>query len=173
MITRVWVAVTVAFAASGCYFVGPDPEQVSLPLAFGARVTDGELQLWTGAPCPGVTRVTVRFSADAKLVLDPADGKRSELDHLDLDGPYPGWKVAQALPANFDWSTAEQVDLWIDGGEGEGSKRALMADIINGSDQHPADTFWFQDVGWLNPAQVADLDGKIFLTVCTPDPGKP
>lgn len=164
------MAVTVAFAASGCYFFGPDPEKVSLPLAFGARVTDGELRLWTGTPCTEVTGVTVRFSADAKLVLEPADGKPSEIDHLALGGPYPGWTVVQALPANFEWRTAEQVDLWIDGGDGEGSKRALMADVIEGSDQHPADTFWFQDVGWLNPGQVANLDGKIFLTVCTPDP---
>lgn len=166
------MAITVAFTASGCYFFGPDPEQASLPLAFGARDTDGDLRLWTGAPCSGATRVTVRFSADAKLVLEPADGTPAQIEHLDLRGPYPGWRVEQALPANFDWRTAEQVDLWIDGGDGQGSKRALVADIIDGSGRHPGDTFWFQDVGWLNPGQVADLDGKIFLTVCTPDPGK-
>lgn len=172
MITRVALAVTVAFTASGCYFFGPDPEKVSLPLAFGARVTDGELRLWTGAPCSAVTRVTVRFSAGAQLVLEPADGEPAEFDHLELDGPHPGWKIVEALPADFDWRAAEQVDLWIDGGDGEGSKRTLMTDIVDESDRHPADTFWFQDVGWLNPGQVADLDGKIFLTVCTPDPAR-
>jgi hypothetical protein len=166
------VAILVALAVSGCGFFGPDPQDVSLPLAFGARVTDGGLRLWTGSLCTGVTRMTVRFSSDAKLVLEPPPGGQADVDYLNLGGPYPGLNVTEALPHGFDWRTAQEVNLWIDGGAGEGSKRAIVADIVKGSAEHPDDTYWFQDVGWLNPAQVAEQNGKTFLTPCTPDPAR-
>jgi hypothetical protein len=47
-----------------------------------------------------------------------------------------------------------------------------LATVIGESGQHPEDTYWFQDVGWLNPAQVAAQDGKTFLATCTADPAK-
>ncbi|BBY26122.1 hypothetical protein [Mycolicibacterium sediminis] len=172
MIRRALAPLLVSVAITSCGMFGPDPQAVSLPLAFGARVTDGELRLWTGSPCHDVTRVTVRFTSDAKLIFEPAPGRRADVDYLTLDGPNPGLRVEEALPDGFDWRTAEQVDLWIDGAAGEGSKRALVADIVAGSADHPEDTYWFQDVGWLGPDDVDELDGKTFLTPCTPDPAR-
>jgi hypothetical protein len=58
------------------------------------------------------------------------------------------------------------------GGSGGWATSTDLAEVIKGSRQHPADTYWFQDVGWLNPADVAAKDGKTFLATCTPDPAK-
>ncbi|MUM20561.1 hypothetical protein FZI91_02430 [Mycobacterium sp. CBMA271] len=56
-------------------------------------------------------------------------------------------------------------------GNGWGSSTDT-AEFIDESPQHPDDTYWFQDVGWLNPSEVAAKDGKDFLATCTPDPAK-
>ncbi len=45
-----------------------------------------------------------------------------------------------------------------------------LAEVIKGSAEHPDDTYWFQGVGWLNPAQVKKQDGKTFLATCTDSP---
>ncbi len=60
------------------------------------------------------------------------------------------------------------------GGEGDekggwGSTTQL-AEVIKGSAEHPDDTYWFQGVGWLNPAQVKEQDAKTFLATCTDSP---
>ncbi|WP_458319139.1 hypothetical protein [Mycolicibacterium brisbanense] len=47
-----------------------------------------------------------------------------------------------------------------------------LAVVREESASHPADTYWFQDVGWLNPTQVAEQDGKTFLATCTREPKK-
>jgi hypothetical protein len=47
---------------------------------------------------------------------------------------------------------------------------SAVAKIVDGSEGHPDDTYWFDGVGWLSPAQVAEQDGKTSTAVCTPDP---
>jgi hypothetical protein len=47
-----------------------------------------------------------------------------------------------------------------------------LAEVLRGSAQHPDGTYWFQDVGWLDQAAVADKNGKTFLATCTPEPAK-
>jgi hypothetical protein len=45
---------------------------------------------------------------------------------------------------------------------------ARTAEVVAGSNSHPADTFFFEGVGWLDPAGVAEKEGKEFAGVCTP-----
>jgi len=173
VIGRVIALALMVLGVSGCNLFGPDPRAASLPPVFGARLTDGQLRLWTGTPCAEVSRVTIYFSpGGAELVLEPPAGRWADVEYLALDGPYPQLNVAAPLPAGFDWRTAEQVDLWLDSPKGVGSTPTNLAEIVEGSDRHPDDTYYFQGIGWLNSGQVAERNGTSLLTVCTPDPAK-
>jgi hypothetical protein len=174
----------LAIAAVGALVVACDrdswkqtaPFAPSLRPAFGVRVTDGELRIWTGSPCVAVTRLDLTFDPyqddRAELVLTPSHGRAPEVEHLVLGGPYPGLEVATPLPAGFTWRTAESMMFSVDREQWSWGSTADIAEIIKGSAAHPEDTYWFQDVGWLNPAEVAAQDGKTFLTTCAPDPAK-
>lgn len=152
------------------------PFAPSLRPAFGARVTDGQLRIWTGSPCVG-TRFALTFDPSREeLVLTSSAEKGAQVEYLTLGGPYPpDLLISRPLPKGFDWRTQESMRISIYGGAhsygGWGSTTDL-AEVIRGSARHPADTYWFQDVGWLNPAEVAAQDGKTFLATCTPDPAK-
>jgi hypothetical protein len=174
VIKRVLAAILLLLSVSGCDFFGPDPQAASLPPVFGARVTDGQLRLWTGTPCGQVSRVVVNFSPDsARLVLEPPEGKTAGIEQLPLDGPFPGLDVVESLPDAFDWRTSKTVLMTVDSKPaGAGSTPTSIAELIDGSAQHSEDTYYFEGIGWLDPAQIAQQNGKSLLTVCTPDPNK-
>ncbi|MBS9533422.1 hypothetical protein KIH27_07435 [Mycobacterium sp. M1] len=93
----------------------------------------------------------------------------TEIEHFTLGGPYPaGLQVSQPLPEGFDWRAEKSMHLSLTGGSSQWGPMTDLAEVIKGSGQHPPDTYWFQDVGWLNPANVAAQDGKTFLGLCTP-----
>lgn len=140
--------------------------------AFGARMTDGQLRIWTGATCVGVTDLRLYFEpSDNKLVLTSADERGADVDHLTVGGPNPaGLTVSTPLPADFDWRTAKEVRISVDGRNAQWGTTTELAEVIDNSADHPEDTYWFDGVGWLNPAQVAEQDGKTFLSTCTPNP---
>jgi hypothetical protein len=141
--------------------------------AFGARVTDGNLRIWTGSPCVGITAFSLYFGPDdTELELRAPQNAPFELERLTVGQPYPGLQVSRPLPPNFDWRAADTVRISVYGGEGGWGSTAQIAEVIKGSASHPDDTYFFQDVGWLNPAQVAEQDGKTFLATCTDDPTK-
>ncbi|UNX56592.1 hypothetical protein MF406_18270 (plasmid) [Georgenia sp. TF02-10] len=145
----------------------------SLRPAFGVRVTDGDLRFWTGSPCARVTRVALAFEpGDAELVLTARSERGAAVEHLTLAGPPRGLEVAEPLPEGFDWREATSVRLSVHGSPSGWGSSADLAEVVDGSADHPVDTFWFQDVGWLDPAEVAERDGETFLATCTPDPAK-
>jgi len=73
------------------------------------------------------------------------------------DFPAGVW-LGTVPPDDFDWRDAESLRFWIVGHPGGLGSRADIAEIVNGSAKYPDDTYWFQDVGWLDPAQVAEQD---------------
>lgn len=172
---RIAVIAAVVSLLVGCDRGGWNPERgaPSLRPAFGARITNGQLHIWTGTPCYRTIEVNLDFTPNkGRLVLAAPDGQRAKVEHLTLGGPSPGLYVAQALPDGFDWRSAETLRFWTIGDPGGLGSSADIAEIVKGSAGHPDDTYWFQDVGWLNPAQVAERDGKTFLATCTPDPAR-
>lgn len=145
----------------------------SLRPAFGARVTDGQLRIWTGSPCVGVTRLALTFDPDeAELVLSAPHERPATIEHVTLGGPYPGLEVGKPLPAGFDWRRTDSVRISVYGGVDSWGSYADIAEVVEGSSQHPNDTYLFEGVGWLNAADVAAQDGKTFLATCTADPAK-
>lgn len=145
-----------------------DPAGPELKPAFGVRVTDGQLRIWTGSECAGVTRLTLYFSPpDTKLVLQAPSDRGVDVDYLPLGGPYPGLDVTQSLPAGLDWRTAEDVRISVRSPTNGWGTTTKLAEVVDKSAEHPDDTYWFEGVGWLNPAQVSEQDGTTFLATCT------
>ena len=168
------VALVALLAASGCHEI-QNPGIRSLPLVFGARVTTGQLKVWTGEPCLGVTRFGLIFEGDtrAELELQASADQGVQVDHVTLGGPYPpGLEITKPLPAGFDWHTAKSIRISITASIEGGGTAMDMAEIVNGSAEHPDDTYWFGEAGWLNPTELAAKDGKTLLTPCMPDPAK-
>lgn len=171
MIRRLGLLGTLVVAlVAGC--PAKAPWAPSLPPAFGARVTNGKLQIWTGSPCVGVTRIALYFGpSTAQLTLASPEGV--DIERLTLGGPYPaGMTESQALPAHFEWRNEKTMDFSTYGGSSHWGTSTDLTEVIEGSESHPENTYWFQDVGWLDPADVAAQDGKTFLAVCTADPAR-
>ncbi|SEH61791.1 hypothetical protein SAMN04489835_2077 [Mycolicibacterium rutilum] len=171
---RLVLVILAVFGVSGCLVPSaPVPDEPSLPVVFGARVTDGQLRLWTGTPCRRVEQVMVRFSPGpgGRLQLTAPPDRATEFEFLTLDGPYPGGlAVTEPLADGFDWRAAKTVSLTVEPSEGAGTTAADIAEIVDGSAQHPDDSYYFEGVGWLNPEQVTEQNGKSLLTICTTDP---
>jgi len=168
------VVVTLLAACQGEDNWRPDaPFAPSLRPAFGARVTDGRLHIWTGSRCVGVTRLALTFEPDrTELVLTAPPQRPATVEHLTIGGPYPGLEVSEPLPDGFDWRKAESLRLSVYGGVDGWGSYADITEVVEGSSDHPNDTYLFREVGWLSAADVAALDGKTFLATCTPDPTK-
>ena len=151
------------------------PGELSLPTAFGARVTDGKLRIWTGSRCGDVTFVGLAFDENtAILQLDSTGSGGPAVEHLTLGGPYPpGLRVSMALPDGFDWRTQRRLALTIYATPAGHDATTDLSTVIAESAAHPDDTYYFAGVGWLDPAGVAARDGKTFLATCTPDPAPP
>lgn len=147
----------------------PDPARSpKVPRAFGARVTDGRLQIWTGSPCLGTDRVILTFQpGQADLVLESDRSVGHEFERLDLGGPYPNFKVTQPLPNGFDWRTAQSLLLRVEAERTGFPSTTDLAEVLEGSTAHPDDTYFFQGVGWLSPADAAAKNTKDFLNTCT------
>lgn len=98
----------VVLPLSACWAFRGDQFATPLPSSqLGLRVTDGQLQIWTGSACEGTRYVNVGFSS-----LDGSDNQLQiftpsveegltpgvELEYLNLGGPYPGFSVKSSLP---------------------------------------------------------------------------
>ncbi|MBW9213413.1 hypothetical protein KV102_01040 [Mumia sp. zg.B53] len=150
---------------------GDAPFEPSLPSAAGYRADGDALRIWTGTPCVGVTRFALTFTT--------ADGERQRLvltapppgvtvEQLDIAQPDPAFTVDEQPTSDFDWRDAEKASLVIDAAEPAWGSVVDLSDVVDGSPEHPADAYLFDDVGWKDAADVADQNGQDFLTVCTP-----
>lgn len=175
---RSWLAVlltsflAVGLAACGTDDDGWNPEAQFAPEkrpAFGARETDGKLEIWVPPGCVGVWSVELMFGRSGRdLVLTPTVGTVS-FDRFTVGGPYPsGLAVTKAPPSDFDWRTVDLLHLNVGTTPGGFPATSVVADIVEGSGGHPDNTFFFYGVGWLDPETVAARIGKDFEGVCTP-----
>lgn len=123
-----------------------------------------------------MTRLALTFNPDqddrADLVLTSPTPEGAQLEHLTLGGPYPGLEVSEPLPDGFDWHRARSLRMVISASRDGWGSTSDLTQVVAGSTEHVADTYWFQDIGWLTPAEVAAEDGKTFLATCTPAPAK-
>jgi hypothetical protein len=171
-------ALILAAATAACD--DKSPYAPSLPAAAGFRVDGGVLKLWTGTPCSGVTGLTLIFDTGTKgstkqVWTAPQPGVPVErMDLLptaggslpDTGGPL---QVKQPLPAGYDWTKAESMNLSVDGPKSFGA-RVDVAQVLRESPAHPSGSYLFGQRGWMDQSDVQRENQKSFLTVCTPDP---
>lgn len=175
------IAIGTVAGGSACRQDGWDPDAQfapSLRPVVGVRVDDGEVRLWLGRACEGVTGVRAVLEtdggADARFAATAPDpGVRLLRMRLTDDGrdvrTRSGLEVIEPLPADFEVGTADELVLSLAGATAWGTRTELR-DVVEGSPKHDPDTYYFDQIGWLGPEQVADRDGEDFLTPCTPDP---
>lgn len=144
----------------------------SLQPVIGLRDNSGALDVWTGRPCTGVTRLVVLFDMNQRLELSPSGAASADVSRFTLRGPYPGFQVTEGLPEGFDWSSAESVSINIDTETGDYGTTSQLASVVSQSADQPAGVYYFDDVGWLDEAGVAERNGRDFLAGCTPDPAQ-
>ena len=172
MIRRVLTVLAAVAVLAACDPLG----RPSLESAFGARVLDGKLHIWTGSTCHDVIEFGLTFDpykqdARAELLMKAPNDVGVDVEYFTLGDQVPGLKLTQPLPPNFDWRSAESVRITVHGNKTGGwGDTTELAEVIKNSAEHPDDTYWFQGVGWLNPDEVKKQDGKTFLATCTPSP---
>jgi hypothetical protein len=159
----VLAAVVMFITACGPTRWSPAPQAPSLPPAFGARDVDGRLELWTGSKCFGVTELSLMFDYESKLALRSTDPGGVDVDRLTLGGPYTGLQVTRESPAGFDWRSADLLVLSVTARNGAFAGTSELSPVVKESAAHPADTYYFQRIGWLNAADVAAQNAKTFL----------
>lgn len=146
----------------------------SLRPAFGARVAGGELAIWTGSPCVGVTRLALVFDLmepnSAETVLRGAAG--TTVERFVVGTTPAGMRVETPLPSGFDWSASKSLTLSVSGPPASWGGPVDLDEVRDHSSEHDDQTYYFEQIGWLDPAQVAAADGTEFLATCTPDPGR-
>jgi hypothetical protein len=172
-----WLSPAEVAAKDGKEFLTlctPDPrDEPKVPRAFGARVTDGRLQLWTGSRCLDTDQVILTFQpGQADLVVERDSVVGEEFERLTLGGPYPGFKIVQPLPSGFDWRTAKSLLLRVHADRNGFPSTTDLSEVLAGSADHPDDAYFFQGVGWLNRSEAAAKNTKDFLDTCTHDPAR-
>jgi hypothetical protein len=98
------------------------------------------------------------------------EGTSVDFEYYTVGEPSPGLKINQPLPVGFDWRTEKSATLSVFGTDAHEGLRTDLGEVIKSSAEHPDDTYWFQGVGWLDPADVAAKNGKDFLATCTAGP---
>lgn len=136
--------------------------------AFGAREADGKLQIWMPPGCVGVRSIELTFGRHGPDLVLTATSGTATLDRFTVGSPDPGLTVTEAPPPDFDWRTVDELHLNVESTPKGFAAVSAVADIVDGSGDHPDNTFFFDGVGWLDPEGVAARIGKDFEGVCTP-----
>ncbi|MDO9454497.1 hypothetical protein [Nocardioides sp.] len=152
----------------------PDaPFAPSLRPAFGARVDGERLTFSTGTPCHDVTRIRIVFdpytAGSTDTILTATEPGRT-VETFDPTGVVTGFTVEEGLPSGFDWRESDTATFELKGSDFEWGSTVDLDEPVAASPDHPTDVFFFQGVGWLDPAAVAAGNGDTFLTPCTADP---
>ena len=116
MIRRVLTVLAAVAVLAACDPLG----RPSLESAFGARVLDGKLHIWTGSTCHDVIEFGLTFNpykqdARAELLMKAPNDVGVDVEYFTLGDQVPGLKLTQPLPPNFDWRSAESVRITVHG----------------------------------------------------------
>lgn len=162
---------TVLIAVAGLVLAtgACDPAfETPLPSVVGARVVDGQLELFTGTPCADVTEVEVRLDPGAREVLATVvmtAMQPTELDRFRIDEAPTGFRATAPLPAGVSWSDADGADLRVTTTDGDRSASVDLAELRE-QDEHPGD--YLVGTRWLSEDEVLDGDGGDYALLCSP-----
>lgn len=107
----------------------------------------------------------------AELVLTAPNEHPAAVEHLTLGGPYPGLDVAEPLPEDFDWHSADSVRISVYAAPTAGGRPPTLPRSKHGLPTiRPTPTG--SKVRLARPPDVAAQDGATFLATCTTDPAR-
>ncbi|TNC42291.1 hypothetical protein [Mumia zhuanghuii] len=147
-----------------------------LPKVAALRAPASALEILTGPPCEGVTRIRLMFTAaDGTLVRTVVEAPRPRtVEQLTVGVAPEGFTVTEPLPPAFDWRDFEELS--IDAGPGDGwvgRATVPLAEVAAGGAEHADDAAAFvPGAGWLDAAEISARDGEDFLMLCTPEPAR-
>jgi len=157
-----------------------DPVQVdpAYPVVFGVRADGDNLLISTGRECPKGTKF------DITLPLTTVESPLSRYEYLtarqpvtvfDATDPEPLLKINYTYPETgafvVQWKYTERIEISTDipWSRDPFSSFLIFTNLQEESMNHP-DQFYFGEMGWLTPDDVAARDGVDLLTICTPRP---
>jgi len=149
----------------------PIPQDPQYPVVFGIRVTDNHFWISTARPCPTHAVLSVVFPG-SKMATPISVTLLKPIDTLDLTDPGPDVTVQQYMAQGFLWSdegTRVEITTQFPDGSSSFFSAVNFTDLQEESADYP-DQFFFGQMGWLAPDDVAARDGIDLLTVCTPRP---
>jgi len=144
-----------------------------LPVVVGARLVDDDLTFSFGGECEPPFTVYLSFASYGNMSgLDFAFASNKSLNGFDISSRQSGVVVIQNLPAKFDWLQSSAMWVRVQFSDNSSSwmgniDKHGMSEVAL-SNQHPYGEFYFSDIGWLSPSEVAARDGVDLLTVCHP-----
>lgn len=149
-----WVvaATSLALVLTGCWSAPEEPRPVA-----GMRVVEGQLELWAGAGCPGVSAVALSAVQDDEVVdtweTTATSPEGATLETLSVGGDNAGFT---ASGRGLDWQDAEVIRMVVSRPD---TPRAASGywDVERLAGGGSDGQWLVQDVGWLTEDQFADL----------------
>jgi len=144
-----------------------------LPVVWGARANGEDLSFSFGSECQPPATVSVLFASYANLSgLTFSFSIDEPLSEFEIGALPSSATVLQKLPESFDWHKSSMMSVLLQFGDQSWSWRSAMSESdmaeVMRSEMHPLDEFYFREIGWSTPSEVAARDGVDLLTFCHP-----
>jgi len=153
------IAVGIAASLTGC-----DPSSAPLVQYSGGyqETETGQLLLWTGQPCTGVTDIEFELVNDDNELTTrwkltsrkPAGGA---VEEVVLGEPLPGFRVTERSDPDPDWRGFDTVRLLIKTQQGQSATYTKVDTFTDQLPDHSSDEYFVQDQGWYTKGDFADL----------------
>jgi len=151
----------------------PVPSSPSLLVYWGVRTDGDDLKFSFGSTCDPPFTVNVLFASYGQFAGQDFSFSTSEsIAGFDMDALPSDAVILSSLPESYDWRKSPMMTLYLQFSDTSWSWLYGMAEDdlaeVMASDQHPSNEYYFGDIGWMTPAEVAARDGVDLLTVCHP-----
>jgi hypothetical protein len=152
---------------TGCDLFHDRDWEKPLPAAVAVRAEGQRLEIWTGTPCDGVTRVDLVFDPGAvdPVVASYRSARPRQVETVVVGRPLPGFTAETELPADFDWEAFDEVSIVVHAGD---DRRSAKAELVRLGDD---DGDYLVRGEWLGTAEVAEGDGEDYGLLCSAEPG--
>jgi len=157
----------LAGAVGWCGLAGCDPGwERPLPVEVPARSDEGALEIWTGVPCVGVTKIEYLFRAEGvEPITVGYRARRPQIVERWRFGSPPAGFRAIPLPPDVEWRSFEDLLIRMDG---PGGQRSVTLDLTPIADEE-AGSDYLVGREWLDQDAVLAGDGVDYALPCSPD----
>lgn len=165
--TRVRTVRRTATAAVVCCLPLLACDPMSAPLVrtqAGFQVTSsGDLRIFTGQECDGVTKVSVELEEsddqpETAWTLRSTSRDGGPLTELTLGEPPDGFRVTAATSdTQLDWRSMKTVKISTETRNGNTGSYVSVDSFLEDAEGHGADEFYVEDEGWMTRDEFTEL----------------